>query len=46
VKFYETGFLILVNQATGMILNDPFNASSTYTIFNTTITGLTITDWN
>lgn len=46
MKFYETGFLILVNQATGMILNNPFNSSSTYAIFDTSITGLTLSDWN
>ena len=34
VKFYETGFLMLVNQRNGEILNDPYNSNTIYHIYD------------
>lgn len=57
VVFYDTGFLILVDRETGLVMNDPFYRTKTdqnnktteiepYYIFNQTITGLNETQWN
>lgn len=40
VKFYETGFLILVSEENEMVLNDPYKITSKYAIYDTHITGL------
>lgn len=45
VKFYETGFLMLVNQKNGEILNDPYNNKDVYRIFDSQFTKFTSSDW-
>ncbi|EAR87965.3 cache domain protein (macronuclear) [Tetrahymena thermophila SB210] len=45
VRFYDTGFLMLVNQANGQILNDPYNSSDIYYIYDTSLTKFTKDQW-
>lgn len=45
VKFYETGFLMLVNQRNGEILNDPYNSPTIYHIYDEALTKFTKNHW-
>lgn len=45
VKFYETGFLMLVNKRNGEILNDPYSTNTVYRIYDSALTKFTQSDW-
>jgi hypothetical protein len=46
VKFYDTGFLIMVNEENGLVMNNPYDIDSVYYIFDSDITGLNQAHWN
>lgn len=46
VKFYDTGFLMLVNKKNGEILNDPYNQKRVYHIYDSELTKFTFGDWD
>lgn len=45
VRFYDTGFLMLVNKENGEILNDPYQYKKIYNIYETNLTKFTKDQW-
>ena len=46
VRFYDTGFLILVDETSGLVMNNPYGQSGLYHIYDQQITGLNNYHWD
>lgn len=46
MKFYQTGFLMLVDQSNGVIMNDPYNTATVYHIYDSDLSKFTLDQWN